>query len=101
MEPVEDRQAVMESEQLRAQVRKVLTAWVERAHDQLESANWHLHWDTGDDVLVVVTKHDVAFRVVLQSVQFTKGELLRRRIARDRIAEGLPPARGRGRPRGS
>jgi hypothetical protein len=70
--------AEKESESLRQQAKRVLTLWAARCKDQLESADWHTHWDSNEDVLVVITKHEAAFRISVQSMELSVIEKRRR-----------------------
>lgn len=83
------RDAEKEAEVLRQQAKRLLTLWAAR-RPELESAEWHEHTDSHEDVLVVITKREAVFRVSIAPMDFTVFEKRRRaweRAKKARAAE--------------
>lgn len=70
-----------ESAAIRKELMAILNAWVQVHKAHLMSFDWHSHFDSNEDVLVIETLTQVFYRVVLQPVQLSVGEARRRAFA--------------------
>jgi hypothetical protein len=68
--------AEKELEEIKQEVIDLITRWTKRNKSRLESAEWHTHgsYDKHDDVLIVITKHEQVFRLIVQPVEFSATE---------------------------
>jgi hypothetical protein len=69
-----------EAAAIRGQIVKVLTAWASRSKADLQEADWHHHPETSEDVMIVITRHRVCFRVTIRPMEFGAFEARRREL---------------------